>query len=299
MSPSVSAPAVALIGLLQRREFRSLRTWLQRHTQLVLTAESVAQALESADQLAEADFVIVLQSWSDQYADECVHRLIGQSLFRRLFCCYSAACESDGRNRSLWPDAVRVPLRLSASVIELEIERWQRQMSAPPMTLARDEVFGYRVPSESPSDRLGSLLSREAAALKITVISPDRVLRSTIADVLSNQGADVQTRDLLRSGDLRHTWSAGPAASGAIQLVLHDLDPWSSLVEESIQRARDGHLRAAVWGLATMPDAGLATEIEDLQLPVVVPKLDLQHGLLWHLNQLLADSAGAPPAGRR
>ena len=38
---------------------------------------------------------------------------------------------------------------------------------------------------------------------------------------------------------------------------------------------------------ASMPDAGISTEIIDAQIDVVIPKLDFENGLRWHLKSLL------------
>lgn len=40
-------------------------------------------------QTLQADFVIVLQSWSDQFgAQHEINELIGRMLFKRILCCY-------------------------------------------------------------------------------------------------------------------------------------------------------------------------------------------------------------------
>ncbi len=36
-----------------------------------------------------------------------------------------------------------------------------------------------------------------------------------------------------------------------------------------------------------MPDAGISTEIVDAHIDAVIPKLDFENGLRWHLKCLL------------
>lgn len=287
MSQNVSVPTTKLIGSLHRRTFLPLRRWLSRHTQIVAAAETLTEALQTDAKPKPTDFTIVLQSWPDQFAETDIQQLVGHTLFRRLFCCYSAACESDGRNRSGWPDVARVPQRLAQSIIEQEIYRWRSGQPAPPPTLARDEVFAHRLPTNSSDGAADLHEHSDFHDLTIAVLSPDRVLRNTIAATLRDLNADCVSLPLLQ--DERSTISRTPALQqlrSPVQLVLHDLDPFGPRIEASLQQAKESFPAALIWGLATMPDAGLATEIEDLQLPVVIPKLDLHHGLLYQLRQL-------------
>jgi hypothetical protein len=39
--------------------------------------------------------------------------------------------------------------------------------------------------------------------------------------------------------------------------------------------------------MATMPDGGLATEMTDAIVDPIIPKLDAELGLYWHLEQWL------------
>ena len=85
--------------------------------------------------------------------------------------------------------------------------------------------------------------------------------------------------------DLRTPIRPQETPRGPIHVVLHDLDPWGAAVRESLDAARQMFPSAILLGFATMPDAGLMTEIVDADIDGVVPKLDLQHGLQWKLSQ--------------
>lgn len=275
-----------LIGPSARREFSGLVQWLfqQRPIRLLRDFPDVSTALQHSDVLSRSDLTIVLQSWSDQYAAQEVDRLIGQTLSAALLCCYGAWCESDGRNRSIWPDAARIPVRLAQSAITAEVARFAQQL--PPLfpTAARDEVFGHRA---QDSSRTLIPTAADFATLNAVVIGPDRTLRRTAAMMLRELGIGTASLPLI---------SAGPGTRprpqetprGPVHVVLHDLDPFGDAVRESLAAARIQFPVAHLLGFATMPDAGLTTEIADEDLAGVVPKLDMRYGLQWHVRKVLA-----------
>ncbi|MEZ6128306.1 MAG: hypothetical protein R3C59_06470 [Planctomycetaceae bacterium] len=271
-----------VIGQAVRREFSSLVKWLCRQRQIRFVSDfpDVDGALKDPDLLASADLTIVLQSWSDQYAAKAVDRLIGHTLNGRLLCCYGPWCESDGRNRTIWPDAARVPVRLAAAVIADELVRFA--VSIPPLfpTSARDEVFAHRL--EIPADSVPPRLDQFNAA----VVSPDRSLRKTVAVTLRDLGIRTVSLPLIKVAH-RQKIRAQETPRGPIHVVLHDLDPYIDAVRDSLEVARKMFPVAHLLGLATMPDSGLTVEVADEELAGIVPKLDMRHGLQWRLTELL------------
>jgi hypothetical protein len=269
---------VALVGPAGRREFRELISWLCEHEDIRVSDEfsDIETALQHPDRLAESQLTVVLQSYSDQYAAPAIDQLIGQTLFQRLLCCYGAWCESDGRNRTQWPDALRVPVRLAQSVIELELPGIGAEADPIPPTAARDEIFAHRLIDVPAGTRL-----RE---LNAVIIGPDRVIRRTVNATLKELGMRTISLPLIVVNP-RTAIRPQETPRGPIHMVLHDLDPYGSAISESLQAARQMFPSAKIFGLATMPDSGLTAEIDDEHLDDVVPKLDLQHGLQWKLTQ--------------
>lgn len=100
--------------------------------------ESGAQCAESA---AAADLYIVLQSWPDEFPDAFVAGVVAGCLTGRLICCQGAWCASAGRTRSVWPQAVCVPIDQFAGRLQLELAILAGARAPLPFTAARDEVF--------------------------------------------------------------------------------------------------------------------------------------------------------------
>ncbi len=268
---------VALIGPGGRREFRELIGWLCEHADIRVTDEfaDIDTAIQS-DRLSDCHLTLVLQSYSDQYTAADINQLIGQTLFQRLLCCYGAWCESDGRNRALWPDALRVPVRLAQSIIELELPSIGAEADPIPPTAARDEIFAHRL-IEAPSDK-------DFRELNAAIIGADRIIRRTTTATLKELGLRTISLPLIIT-DPKKTIRPQETPRGPIHLVLHDLDPFGSAIKKSLQAARLMFPAAKILGLATMPDAGLTAEVADEPLHGIVPKLDMQHGLQWKIGQ--------------
>jgi len=275
--------SVVLIGDSRRREFAGFASWLCDQPQLRIDAHfaTPADALAADEQiLTQADLTIVLQSWSDQFTDQEAGALIGATLFRRLLCCYGPWCESDGRNRSVWPDAHRVPLRIARRIVEWEVLRLQRGEPAVPPTSARDEIFAYRLGEPEEWAPLPEFLNQTAV-----VVGPDRVLRQTVAALLQEFGLHARDTPLFDDhADLSET--VDELSRAQVSLVVHDLDPWSGRVAASLDRVCEQFPQAEILGTASMPDAGLRCETADVDLPCIVPKLDLDDSLRWILHEL-------------
>lgn len=268
---------VALVGPAGRREFRELIGWLCEHEGIRVTDEyaDIETAIQS-DRLSECHLTVVLQSYSDQYTASSINQLIGQTLFQRLLCCYGAWCESDGRNRALWPDALRVPVRLAQSMIELELPGVGAEADPIPPTAARDEIFAHRL--------IDAPLDQDFRELNAAIIGPDRIIRRTTNATLKELGLRTISLPLIVP-EPRKTIRPQETPRGPIHLVVHDLDPFCPAITESLEAARQMFPAAKIFGLATMPDAGLTAEIADELLNDVVPKLDMQHGLQWKIGQ--------------
>jgi len=176
---------VVLIGQFDSHTFSDLLRGLRQDPHLRLTAEykTLTEALDAGlGQSLQADFVFVLQSWSDEFAQHEINELIGRLLFKRILCCYGPWCLADGRSHELWPVAFRVPVASAAAVLEMELADFLEE--TPPLfpMSAGEEVFLHR--SRFP-DTADPTIRHEAI-----VASDDSELRDTVAAILATLNCD-------------------------------------------------------------------------------------------------------------
>ncbi len=90
------------------------------------------------------DLIVVLQAWPDEFSGADVHELIVLCPLARIVGCFGPWCDSDGRTRSIWPLAVRVPAAAAADRLSRELALLEDRGAAPPalpLTASRTEVF--------------------------------------------------------------------------------------------------------------------------------------------------------------
>ena len=90
----------------------------------------------------------------------------------------------------------------------------------------------------------------------ISDVSPDAVLRRTVKMLLRDLGMKSLSLPLIRVNG-RQRIKPKETSRGPVHFVIHDLDPWGPLVEESLANARRMFPKAEILGMATMGDAGL------------------------------------------
>ena len=247
---------ITLIGDTAVAEFSPLIRWIRKQFPSVVNKTFVdIPTWERRREVQEQDqMTIVLQTRSDQFAPSDVDRLIGETLFSTVLCCFGSWCEGDGRSRDIWPHSTRVPLRYARQLIAAEVHRITSDRAALPLTAARDEVFLHRhsAPAAPQTNRKGTAV----------VISADRVYRSVFADAMQSSGWKVTTSGL------------GPDRLHLIrttQLLVHDLDPQSEAVNASLSASRTRFPNAKFVGIAHMPQQLKIRLSADLR---IVPKLD-------------------------
>jgi hypothetical protein len=278
---------IVLIGDTDGPVFQSLTSRMHSRSDATVVAEfpEIRAALRAgigAD--LHADLILVFQRWSDEYVRRDVDELIGRTLFSRVFCSYGPWCVSDGRTRDIWPVAFRVPLAITESCIEMELKRFRQQREVLLPTASSEETFADRcsddsVDEDSVTDLDESLRHRspEAAALTrqtVLAVSPDRVLRDLWAQSFQNMGCTAVAFPLLDEVSASRRFRISPSA------VIHDLDPDTDVVRESIRRVRQLFPVATLYGAATMPEAWSASDLSELGVNRVVLKLDLIYGII-------------------
>ena len=264
--------SIALISEPDNREFTEFTAWLRLkcglQTDQCFTDIPTAISQSQADAVP-SELTIVLQSWSDQYVPADIDQLIGATLYTELICVYGTWCEGDGRSRPVWPHATRVPLRFAPSIVLSTIKRIRSGRPSLPATASRDEAFLRRQP-EVPDTTAAS----RGTAL---VISPDRVLRQTWADLLKLCGwdsADTSPECVRR------------LASGRFDMIVHDLDPGDTRTRKSLSQCRSSFRNSRFVGIASIPgDISHATDLSTP--PVVLSKMDP----LRSIERLMRDAA--------
>ena len=178
--------SVAIIGSSHASEFRGLVRQIQNSRDMQITGqfETIAEALTAG--LAEhlpADVVVILQAYSDEYSAADAGQLIGRMLFRRVLCCYGPWCLSDGRTHEIWPVVARVSVASAWSVLQQEIRNIRAGVAALLPMAAAEEVFAQRSVLES--------VDYPASYDVILIVSDDRTLRGTIAEMLRHTANQV------------------------------------------------------------------------------------------------------------
>lgn len=176
---------VIVIGRDDGHTFRELWRVLRQNPHLHLNGEFLTPGqalLAGLGQTLRADFVIVLQTWSDEFAPHEITELIGRLLFGRILCCYGPWCTADGRSHELWPVAFRVPAASAASVMDQELADFRENIQPLFPMSAGEEVFTHR-------SRIASILEN-AERRRVLVISDDSELRKTTARILAALNCD-------------------------------------------------------------------------------------------------------------
>ncbi len=160
------------------------------------------------------DLVVICQQWSDEYLPSNTDRLIATAPLARFICCYGLWCESDARNRDIWPPAIRVPVSMFEHRLRRELNMLRGECSPLPLTASRDEAFSFSFSSEYDGESNHSFWCGHLPQPHVILIqTPDRELERWLADLLTSAGHRLAT----------HT---GIAADFSTDVILWDLDPW-------------------------------------------------------------------------
>ncbi|NOX54877.1 MAG: hypothetical protein GXP27_10660 [Planctomycetes bacterium] len=246
---------VLLIGAADRLEMRPVRDALfqQIRVRRLHHSRDIPSALETvASESWYPHLVVVCQSWPDEFLRHDVQRLIGTLATSRLVCCYGAWCESDGRNRSIWPIAVRVPVVAAKQRIQRELEVLRGARLALPITASRDETFGFHA---EPLGNRNEIWEREGARAaqraqpdlptRIEVVSPDKAFRHWIVDLLRLVVSHGVVAAAARC--------AAEPTEEPTTMAVWDLDPWGARIQERLKCFRRRQPDVPVIGLMAMP----------------------------------------------
>jgi len=214
-------------------EFQPVAAFLRRH---VFAASKTAVEFSELRQLVGhdgwyPDLVIVLQTWPDQFSEAEIHELITRCPLARIICCFGPWCDSDGRTRSIWPLAVRVPVAAARTRIAKEVALLRNPLSASrplPLTASRGEIFDFD---------FGRTASAALPSITAVVISPDRRWRGMLQTAIETRGCRI----------------AAAGTAGPPEVVLYDADPWDPRQEAALRSTREAHPQATLVACAGFP----------------------------------------------
>lgn len=254
---------VAIIGRSHASEFRRLVRQIQNSPDLLIAGQFDTIQEANAAGLAErveADIVVVLQAFSDEYSAEDAGLLIGRMLFGRVLCCYGPWCISDGRTHDIWPVVSRVSVGSAWNVLQREVRNIQAGVPALLPMAAAEEVFVHRTTDD--------LVSRPQPNDTILIVSDDRTLRKTIKAMLRHAASevyDVGTSLTPLQRVLRKLIAA--QATGSTISVLLDIDGLENRESELLEIIRTQFSASRMIRLSSFPhsiaDNGLYDQIID------------------------------------
>lgn len=231
------------------------------------------------------DLVVVCQHWPDEFSQRDVRRLLELLPLTLWTCICGPWCESDGRNGSPWPTAVRV----RAGCADLRIRRQRAvlsgEVSALPLTASRDEMFAFDYtspPAESGNNR------------RAEVVTPDAEFRRTLHELLRAGGFVVENR---LSADASAHVSPGNMAAptesstdrqvNAPAAIVWDVDPYSDGREAELRHFRTAHPSTAVVALMALWLPDVSQRVTHAGADVVLAKATIASELSAALKRAL------------
>ncbi|WP_397568476.1 hypothetical protein [Schlesneria sp. T3-172] len=245
---SLTPKTVLVLGQSDRHEFQPLLRWLTEsigRTCRFMIQTDVAAARTVFDHDQFPDLIVVLQSWPEEFSRADVHDLFAFAPLARIVVCCGAWCESDGRNHSIWPLSVRIPLWGAVSRIRRE---WQLiessgEVDPLPWSASREEIFA--------ADHPPFLNASEPQ--RILIDSPDPWYVQYLIERLRDGNQIVDTDQ--------------PS------MVLFDVDPWGAVRTAALTELRTRHPQAEFIALANLIQPPLIADLNRFGISKVVPKL--------------------------
>ncbi len=281
---------LAIVSLDADSAFRDLIRTIRKSDAIHVVAEyeTLSSALESGlGESVAADFVVVLQSYSDQFALDEINALIGRLLFGRILCCYGPWCTADGRSHELWPAVFRVPAASASALLQLELAAFQAgDQPMFPMS-AGEEIFAHR------SQFLSQIKPLKFS--KAIVLSNDSVLRKTAGEILGSFGCHATILPLAASS-IRETIVHHMNEN---MLAIMDLDEPQNEVAECLFLLRTRLPTSVIVGMSVFASA-LATGDNTTNVAVDSPRprtIIEKTELLPQLRQLLTSISLEGTAG--
>ena len=250
------------IGQTDRAESQPLAEWLAAslHPADTKHFRDLTAALEETSRTNWIpDLIVIVQSWPDEFSPSEVASLFAFAPLARVVVAYGAWCESDGRNRHLWPLAVRVSLSGASARFEREWRLLNEQSGLEPLPLSasREEVFAADHPP----------LAKTSSPQTVLVVSPDSAYRRYLNELLASAGHAVCSAD-------------APTPDSQPTAILFDADPWDEARADQLRSFLQRHPTANTIALTGLPHPNHEATIIGLGATTVLPKLGDQSTIL-------------------
>ena len=187
------------------------------------------------------DVVVALQAWPDQFSDTDVHELIALCPLARIICCFGPWCDSDGRTRSIWPRAVRVPLAAATGRLQHEFDLLTNDQagreSPLPLTASRADTFEF--------DFDLPLIPRVELQGLAEVVSPDRPWKEMMESALQRAAFRIRA----------------PQNGESLHVVVFDADPWDAGQAATLRAIRAADRELQIVAAVGFPQCELEAEL--------------------------------------
>lgn len=263
--------SVVIIGRQPQHDFSELIAFLRGAPAIQIHAEfaTISDAMsDAALQWNDVDLAVVLQLFSDEYTAAEVGLLIGQMLFRRVFCCYGPWCQADGRSHEIWPISTRMPASSATAMIADEVKAFQR--GQPPLLpmAAAEEVFVHRLQMRS--------CQTDMTGRSIVVISDEVALRNTVASLFRHSDGAIRESKVRITSFSEAIGVIREAAAHEEEVVtVVDLDPPDTVCADLLNTIRTEFTKSMILGISVFP----AGAFSQPGLPLIIDKTELLTGL--------------------
>ncbi|QDT51005.1 hypothetical protein Pan258_50880 [Symmachiella dynata] len=218
------------------------------------------------------DLVIVCQTWPDEFTRGEISHLFEMFPLATVLCCFGSWCESDGRNRDLWPPATRTAAAESAGLIRRVWEDAAAGRPPLPATAAIEEVF-----ERQHAGAIGHLGRDKTGSVHVS--SADPAIRAWLNDALV--AANFQTA----------------AADAPWQAAIWDAPVWDERAAQQLKRFHDAHPDKGILVLIGSMRPHQAQQAQacggDCVLPKTAPIDTIMESLATLLDDADVVSAGA------
>jgi hypothetical protein len=212
--------------------------------------------LQSSAPIEPPEFILVFQDWPEQYTQAEVDWFLSNHPTSRMLCVYGSFCEADGRTRSIWPHAVRVPQWGLTNRLRRELPTTSGTVAPRlPLTASRRERFLF----EHESRRDSPVFPGRA----IRIVTPDRALAGALTALLDLPRQSVTPPDV----------------------ILFDVDPWCAESRQELEGLARHYPQARLIALAGFPSHTPVVEITAAGAAAVLPKMLTADELVDALRQ--------------
>ncbi|MFG0334686.1 MAG: hypothetical protein ACF8TS_15120 [Maioricimonas sp. JB049] len=211
-SGSTAAPILTLVGRSGSPVTREVEQIVRRHRRRwnLRIASPDEFPFADDDSRAQTELILFAVDHPDDVGID-VDAAWAASPLTRWLICRADWCESAGRSRDRWPQAVQVPVSSLGARLELEFDVVQNRRTPAAITADRNEVFAIGHPPTSTSPLRG---------VSIACNGPDPTLGESVLAACRAAGAGVATLHSATAND-------ATAVNATTDVLLFDGDPWT------------------------------------------------------------------------